>query len=413
MVSLRFDYRDIFRSARLAFSFQRLWIQFTGLFFGYVAYVVLTYLSLMLAGHELGKLFSRMGLLPGVIGYGLPWYSWIIYGLGAFALLFAWLVSGTGVARATYMNLKGNTFYSWKEAIRFAFRKKGVSVISTPVAILFIAVCTVAGGIVVGLPARIQHNFGDVVGVLISLFTVVWFLASLFLVFVILALGLSLFLTPSVLATTDDDAFEGIFQSFSTLYSQPWRFIIYELLLGVVAVIGLAILAFFAKQAWGLMNTILAIGMGEQYINLSYSASGMVENWVYPAVAWSQKVSGGYSQYIFFSQEFLPISLPLIGKISATIFAVSLTIIGGFILCYPLAIFNAGNSIIFLILKKKKDDENLLERKDQEEEDEEEMQDIQQPPVKERKAKPATKPKKKAPAKKVAPKKTAAKKAKK
>ena len=215
MVSLRFVYRDIFRSARLAFSFQRLWIQFTSLFFGYIVYVVLTYLSLVLAGKELGQLFSRMGLLPGVIGYGLPWYSWIIYGLGVFGLLFAWLVSGTGVARATYMNLKGNTFYSWKEAMRFAFKKKGVSVISTPIAIFMIALFTVAGGIVIGLPARIQHNFGDVVGVLISLFTVVWFLASIFLVFVILALGMSLFLTPSVLATTDDDAFEGLFQSFS------------------------------------------------------------------------------------------------------------------------------------------------------------------------------------------------------
>ena len=31
MVALRFDVRDLFRAPRIAFSFQRLWIQFLGL----------------------------------------------------------------------------------------------------------------------------------------------------------------------------------------------------------------------------------------------------------------------------------------------------------------------------------------------------------------------------------------------
>ncbi len=111
--------------------------------------------------------------------------------------------------------------------------------------------------------------------------------------------------------------------------------------------------------------------MGDKYADLSYSASYLLQNWVYPAFAWSKALLGEYGSCFFFARHFPAIELPAVMTISSWIFAIFLIIIGGFILSYPLAIFNAGNSIIFLILKKKKDDENLLERKDREEEEEE------------------------------------------
>ena len=367
MVAMRFDFRDVFRSARLAFSFQRLWIQFYGLAIGWFFYVLLTYASFLLAGKNFGVLWSRFGLLPCALGSNLPWYSWVIFALGAFILLFAWLVTSTAVARASYMSLKGNNFYTWKEACAFAFKKKGGSVIATPLAIIAIALFTGLGGVVVGLLGRIPY-----VGWLgISLFSVIWYMASFFLIFVGLALGVSLFLTPAVLATTDDDAFEGIFQSFSILYSQPWRFIIYELLLGVIAVVGFGIFSFFAKKAWGLMTTIFIWGMGDKYADLSYYATYLVQNWIYPAFAWSRALLGDFSAYLFFTHDVAAIDLSLVMTISAWIMGIFMVLIGGFILSYPLAIFNVGNSIIFLVLKKKKDEENLLERKDREEEEEE------------------------------------------
>jgi hypothetical protein len=68
MIALRFDYRDLFRSPRLAFSFQRLWIQSIGLFIGYAAYVILTYLSFLIGGESLGSVWLRFGLLPCAFG---------------------------------------------------------------------------------------------------------------------------------------------------------------------------------------------------------------------------------------------------------------------------------------------------------------------------------------------------------
>ena len=384
MVGMRFDYRDIFRAARLAFSLQRLWIQFVGLLFGYLAYVLFAYISLAIAGHHVDVLWARYGLLPCVTGHPLPWTSWIVYALGCLILFYSWLVASTGVARATYMNLKGNHFYTWKEALRFAFKKKGAAAFATPLIILLIAFFTGLGGVVVGLLGRIPY-----VGELgISLFTGVWFMGSLFLVFVLLALGVSLFLVPAILATTDDDAFEGIFQSFSTLHSQPWRFILYEILLAAVAVVGFGVFCFFAKQAWGLMTTILIRGMGDKYANISYAASYLVQGWIYPAVAWSRMLPANLGYVLFFSKDFVALELSAVTTVASYISAIILMIIGGFVAAYPLAVFNAGNGIIFLILKKKKDDENLLERKDREEEQEEETEEAEKEkePIKEEKS---------------------------
>ncbi len=372
MVVLQFDCRDIFKSARLALSPQRLWIQFVGLFYGYLGYLVLSYLSLLAGGQDVAVYWSRFGLLPCVLGLPLPWYSWIIFALGAAMLTFAWLVASTAVARAAYMQLKGNVFYTWKQALHFALKKKGGAVISAPIAIGVILFFTGLGGVVVGWLGKTIPYAGELG---IALFSVIWFLASLFLIVVIAALVVSLLLTPAILATTDDDAFEGIFQSFTLVFAQPWRIIVYELLLGLVMLAGLGVFAFFAKHAWNLMTTLFIWGMGDKFADLSYSASYLLQNWVYPAVAWSRAILGDYAGNFFFARDFMSLNLPIMMTISSYIFALFLVIIGGFILCYPLAIFNVGQAIIFMILKQKKDNDNLLERKDREEDDSDAQED--------------------------------------
>jgi len=397
MIPLRFDTRDIFRSARVAFSFQRLWIQFLGLSWGYVAYVIFTYAAKILAGDNFSDLWARYGLLPYILDFSLPWYSIAVFALGLFFLLFAWLISSTAVCRATYMQLKGNTFYTWKEALAFAFKKKGGSVLSTPIAIGIIAVLIGAGGVVVGLLGRIP-----VVGPIgLSLFTVIWFVAALLLIFVLLALVVSLILTPAILATTDDDAFEGIFQSFSLLHAQPWRILFSEALIKVIALFGFGIFAFFVKRAWALMTTIFIWGMGKSYADLSYSASYHLQNWLEPA-ATKIRALGEWSGLFFFNRVFDSLTLPVSTQIASWIFAFFLLLIAAFVVAYPLAVFNAGQTLLFIILKKKKDDENLLERKDKEEVLEDEIQALESPKEEVEKKKAAPRPVKRAVKKAVA-----------
>ena len=57
-------------------------------------------------------------------------------------------MTATAVARAAYMHLKGNNFYTWKEAVRFALKKKGGAVAATPIAIGVIILFVALGGVV-------------------------------------------------------------------------------------------------------------------------------------------------------------------------------------------------------------------------------------------------------------------------
>ncbi|MBN2417060.1 hypothetical protein JXO52_14570 [bacterium] len=375
MTSLHFNYRDIFRSARVAFHPQRIWLQLYGLGIGYAGYLVLTYLSLFSAGEDPGVVWARYGLFPSAFSAVSPFYSKLIAFAAVLFVFYWWLAAATAVARASYMELKGHVVYTWRAAMRFALKKKGGAVISSPLTLAVMFGLVTLGGYVVGLLGRIP--WAGEIG--IALFTLLWYGISFFLVFIALAFAVSLLIAPAVIATTDDDAFEGIFQSFALLHGQPWRLVLYELLLLAVAAAGFVVFAFAAKLVWQVMNAILIRGMGSRYGDITYQASYLVQNAVYPLVVWLKVLLGQAAGYIFFTGGFFSQTLPLPGMIAAWITALFMIVIGGVVIAYPLAVFNTGQALIFLILKKIKEDDNLLVRKDEEEENLEDLDAAETP----------------------------------
>jgi hypothetical protein len=373
MQQMHFDFRDIFRSTRLALSLQRIWIQFVGLFFGYLGYLVLTYVSFITSGIGVSTAWNKYGLLPCIISESPNWYSLIIYFIGVFWLVAAYLITATAVSRATYMLAKGNNFYTWRESFSFAVKKAG-AVLLSPIALFIIIGMFVFGGAVVGWIAKIPYvgEFG------LTIFTVIWFVASLVIVFLTVVLGVSLLLAPAIIATTDDDAFEAVFQSFSTLWSQPWRLVLYELLSDAMAVIGFVVLAFLSKKAFIVMDRIFASTMGSDFMNISAHGMYLLSVWVAHSINWVNSICPDMTSAIYFSREFDPLVLPGYQIVASYIFAVMILLIGSFIVSYGLATFNVGNTLSYLVLRKKKDDENLLERKDREEEDEDEDESEQE-----------------------------------
>jgi hypothetical protein len=265
------------------------------------------------------------------------------------------------------MNLKGNTFYTWKEALGFAWKKK-LSILGTPLALTIFIIIIVICGYITGLIGRIPY-FGEW---FISLFTIFWFLASLFVILIGIALTVSFLLTPAILATTDDDAFEGVFQSFSIAFTQPWRLLVYQVLNLITAMFGFVTFTLLFKYAWKVLNLIIAWGMGEKFVRVASAASYYVQSWTYPFVLCYQSVLGDYGQWIFYSHDFISVTVPVRITIAALIMAIGLIILGLYVISFPFAILNSGQTLCFLAIKKIKDDENLLERKDREEEEESE-----------------------------------------
>jgi len=370
MHQLRFDVRDVFKSPRFALSLQRIWIQFLGSVFGYIGYLFFTYISFVTAGVGLSNGWKKFGLLPCLFSETHNWYSLLIYLVGLLWLVAVYLISATAVSRATYMLVKENHFYSWTDAIRFALRKTA-SILLSPIAILLIIVAFLAGGAIIGLLGKIPFvgEFG------VTIFTFFWFIASLFVVFLVIILAVTLLQTPAILATTNDDAFEAVFQSFSLVWSQPWRLILYEVVSAAMAVIGTLILAFLSKKAFIVMDRVFSSVMGADFINIASHGLYILNAWLFHSIAWVDSILGDMSAMVYFSREFIPLTLPHgYQYVASYIFVFWMLIIGGLILSYGLATYNVGNTLSYLILRKKKDDENLLERKDAEEEEDEEAE---------------------------------------
>jgi len=374
MHQMHFDGRDIFKSTRLALSLQRIWLQFIGLFFGYLGYLIFTYISLMAGGTAIAVAWKKYGLFPCLFPEASNWYSVIIYLVGLLWLIAVYLIASTAVARATYMLIKGNHFYSWRDALRFAL-KKAPSTLLSPIAILLIVAFFLAGGAVVGLLGRIPlvGEFG------ITIFTFVWFFAALIVVFLAIIFVVALILSPGIIATTDEDAFEAVFQSFSIVWAQPWRLLLYEFFSAVMAAVGFLVLAFLAKKAYIIMDRLFSYTMGADFINIAAQAMYLLNVWLIHSINWMNSLLGDYSGLVYFSRDFIPLTLPHgYQYVASYIFAISMLLIGGLILSYGLASLNVGNMLSYVILRKKKDDENLLERTDAEEEAEDELDEEQQ-----------------------------------
>ncbi|MDZ7263438.1 MAG: hypothetical protein ONB16_02555 [candidate division KSB1 bacterium] len=367
MHQLRFDIRDILRAPRLALSLQRIWIQFLGVIVGFLGYLIMTYLSLLTAGVNLSVAWKKYGLLPCLLPESHRWYAIIIFAIGVLWLVGVYLISATAVARATYMVLKENHFYTWTEAFRFAF-KKAASILMSPVAVILIIVMFLVGGAIIGLLGKIPFvgEFG------LTLFTPVWFFSALLVVFFVIIFVLTLLLAPAIIATTDGDAFEVVFQSFSVLWNQPWRLVLYEALTGALSVAGLLVMAFLFKKAFIVMDRLFSATMGGDYVNISAQALYVLNVLLIHSVTWANALLKNWAGQFYFNREFDPLSLPHGYQYAAAyIFAFWLLLLGATVVAYGLATLNVGTTISYVVLRKKKDDENLLERKDYEEEEEE------------------------------------------
>lgn len=372
MIKLKFDYRDIFRAPRMAFSLQKMWIQLLGMGLGYLLYLVFSYLSLLAAGFQFQIAWQQYGLLPCLFATGesVPWYSWLLAGIACLLLILSFLYTNTAVSRAIYMSSKGNPFYTWKESFAFAFRKK-VSIILTPLSLVALIGLMILGAFILGLLGKIPF-----IGPLgISLFTVIWFFMSLVLLFFAIVSIVATILVPSILATTDEDAFEAIFQSFSIAWSQPWRLIFYEAMTIILSLFAMGVFALFVKQATVIMNGLFTSFMGSQFANLANNGQAMVQGWTLGAQNIVNILYQNCAPMLFFNNVFMLIpaaDLSISVVISSYLYALSLLFIAGWVLSYGLSTFTAGNTLLFVIIKQKKDEENLLERKDKEEEEEEE-----------------------------------------
>ena len=119
MTKFYYDIRDVFRAPRLALSAKKILLQFMGVLVGYLGYLFFTYLAFLCTGFNLSEAWRYHGLFPLTDLPFRAWYGWLLFGVGIVWALVCWLLASTAVGKVTYEQLKGDDFYSSKEAFRF------------------------------------------------------------------------------------------------------------------------------------------------------------------------------------------------------------------------------------------------------------------------------------------------------
>lgn len=396
---LYFDFRDVLKAPRLGFSAKKIWVQFSGLVLGLGGYAVLAYASLMVAGASFAEIWFNYGALPIPLSVGiggevanhfldLPWYSWLILAVGALWAFVIALLAGTATAKLTFEQLRGNDFYSKKEAWRFA-RKNASAVILSPLGLTILAAGLVFGGLLIGWFA----SWGAVSAWITTFFFPVIIAVTIFALYLLVIIIVGVFITPAVVATTKNDTFETIFELFSTTASQPWRLVIYQFLLFVVTIVAFSVFLVFISFALRLMKMVFGVWWGTNFTEYvlpqaqHYTHSFLrvpvhaTQGCVYHfftccqqsglgIVPWfiTGNVPGMYWLLAPHTYSFIAVQ-PAAGlHVASIILAVGLIGLIGVLASYFLATCQAGQTLIYLALRKKKDDENLLERRDYDEE---------------------------------------------
>jgi len=375
-MKLYFDVRDIFRAPRLALSGKKIWIFVVSGLIGYVAYWILTYLALGLAGLSFGNAWQTHGLYPCLFGTASPWYAWVVWALACLVFFFALNLGCAAVARVTYKQLKGDEFYSSGDAWKF-LKKHWHPVIFTSISLALIIVFFVFMAAIFALFGKIPY-VGEF---LFAIPYLLYFFGSVFTVYTAVVFLVSFVYTPAIVSTYEEDTMGAVFQSYTITWSQPWRLLLYNGLLVSIGYIAVYVYGYFWSWGYRLINIVFGHEwlMGTKLANIVGWATRVVFparvfNWD-TANNWLCNLIGITKSNCYGMINTPPETLSGTETVAGFFLAIFLFIILFTVLAYGLSILSVGETIMFVIFKKRSDDENLLERKDEEELEEEEEEE--------------------------------------
>jgi len=368
MTNLHFNYKDVFRAGRLGFSAKKMWIVFLGFLAGYIGYDILSYLAYIAAGIEIGEIWQIFRLMPMFPVDALwPWFSWVIWIIGALWWVCVSLLVGVAVSKITYEQLKGDEFYEIKDALKFAM-KTGKSAILAPFVLILFILSLVVMGLILALITHWIPYFGTI---FFAVMSIPAFAVCLFILYLVLVTLVALLIGPSIVGATGNDTFDTLFESFSVINDQPWRFITYQVLLQGVLIAGVVILAFFSAKAIFLGRAIIGIVVpADKLDNILMNAAYYVKLVIppfYPEAwqGWFRGFIDGIGMpNLLYPLEYMP-AINWAGAISSFILGIVYYFIVMFVSSLACSIYWAGNTVIFTVLVKKKDEKNLLEIKEE------------------------------------------------
>ncbi|MBD3275537.1 MAG: hypothetical protein GF372_09515 [Candidatus Marinimicrobia bacterium] len=366
-----FDFRDIFRIPRIALSGKKIWTLLLANLFGYAFFIIFAYLGIAASGFNLGQAMGTFHLFPFPYELGLTTPGWVLYFIGGGIWVLSYYFANMAVARITYKELKGDFFYSSGDGFRF-MKKHWHPLIFAPLAVVGIIVFLLFMAVIAGLLGKIPI-LGEFI---FSLPFLLYFPVSIFVLYTAVVFILVITFTPAIVATSEEDTLEAVFQGYSLIWTQPWRLVTYEV-----------IWAALVSISWYIFGLVMAAGVW--FISFVFGQPWLMGDKLSRMLEASIYYLGGdsiiYTQFIaLFSSPFMTSGYLYFGNIELTIaeaiasgfLGLGIFFIMAIVVSYATTLDSVGQTIIYLILRKKKDNENLLERKDEDEIEEEEELDL-------------------------------------
>ncbi len=363
MIKLRFSFMDVFSAARLGLNGKKIQIGTIGIFLSAFTYSLLTYCALLASKWAWLDIWRTFRYIPipyplNVIHFSV--WGWIIWIIGILISFFFITITMTAISKTTYEQLKGDEFYEVREAFKFGFKYWKGSFLAPITLLLFIAALVIAG-IVFGLIGRIPHS-GQVI---ILAFLPFFFAGALFVVYLAVVFIVSLVISPAVVATTKSDTFDTLFENFSVINSQTWRFILWEAILKATTCIGIFIFGGFLKKSLTVMHEVIAVLQGPRVWLEVMWGNGRWYLSHLPALPVAQ-VDDFFSRYlpVFMQQQNFAT-----GDVATTIggffLGLFFYLLAFVVLGFGLSMWSAGQTLIYIVLVKMKDEKNLLEQKEE------------------------------------------------
>jgi len=374
-MKLYFDVRDIFRAPRMALSGKKILVFTRALLIGYIAYLILTYISFGLAGYSFSDTLSRYGLYPCLYGNPAPGYAYLLYWIGTIIFLLAINFGCTAVSRITFKQLKGDEFFSSGDAWKYA-KKHWHPVVFTSVSFILILAFFFVLATFFGLLGKIPY-VGE------FLFVIPYFLyffGAIFTIYTAVVFLVSFFFTPSIISAYEEDTMGTVFNSYSLTWSQPWRIILYHAVLLPLGILAIKIFSLFWVGAFKLINLFFGLDwlMGSKLSNIvTYAVNIICPENLCNLVSCHQGMQHANACFDSFGSgcsNFSNVNLATLSgaeTIAGGILAVFLFLLSLSAISYFLSIWSVGETLMFVIFKMKSDGDNILERKDEDEIDDE------------------------------------------
>lgn len=366
-MKLHYNYKDIFKSLRLAFSLKKLAIMTVALFIAFIFYNIFSYLAFLSAGHSFEEIWLTFKFFPFLSG-NLPYYSYILWIIGIIGFIIIFFVAQNAITKITFEQLKGDEFFEIKESLKFAF-KNFKSYFFSPLFLIAFIILIIIAGIILALIGKIPY-FGDI---FVGIMSIPAFCASIFILYLLIILLFSLILSPIIVGCTTSDTFDTLFEVFSCVNEQPARLIWYSIILKVLSFLGFIIFGYATFISIKIGKAVLSILISNK-INEAFSLAHYFiklsppENTGFYYQFWNILIEKlGLSYLLEPNISFIPSNWGI--AVLSIFFALTFYLLYLFVLSYGVNIWTTGQTLVYLNLVKKKDDRDLLEEKEEEKEE--------------------------------------------